>query len=87
MLFRSHITQIVTGVGQQSQGVREEAKQHLNCYVGNVERYTDRKGFTESRWQMMRMPRTGVSMVVVVRIFSSRMTSRIAAVAVMIVRV
>ena len=28
-------------------------------YVGNVERYTDRKGFTECCWQMMRMPRIG----------------------------
>ena len=65
----------MTSVGKQSQRVREEAKQHLSYYIDNVKSYTNRKGLTESRWQMMRMPPVGMGMVVVrvyVRIFPSQ---------------
>jgi hypothetical protein len=58
--------------------VREEAKQHLSYHVGNVERYTDREGLSESCWQMMRMPRVGAGMMAV-RIFTSRMIGGIVA--------
>ena len=55
----------MTGVGDQSQRVRGQTKKRLSHDINDIQRYPYRKGITESRREMMRMPLTAMGMVIV----------------------